>query len=193
MFLHCWGDGKFQLYHVATATYQRLVQGNEDRPMIYHLRGPFFFRKRAAQFDPGAEKFPGTRRESQLSGSTHLGWLLLWQLCLSTRGRRASVTTPTDAGWMTNQQFSVTCETVAVKVEVRRITKVLFFCCFFWVLLVNLSVSDWITFNWINYLCQPFFWYPAPVAEKQRTPLPTTTSLEDTSVAQLIGAQSVGR
>lgn len=94
--------------------------------------GPFFFfRKRAAQFDPGAEKFPGTRRVSQLSGSTHLGWLLLWQLCLSTRGRRASVTTPTDAGWMTNQQFSVTCETVAVRVEVRSITKVLFFCCFF--------------------------------------------------------------
>lgn len=50
--------------------------------------GLFFFRKRAAQFDPGAEKFPGTRRESQLSGSTHLGWLLLWQLCLSTRGRK---------------------------------------------------------------------------------------------------------
>ena len=120
--------------------------------------GLLFFRKRAAQFDPGAEKFPGTRRESQLSGSTHLGWLLLWQLCLSTRGRKGISNhphrcRPNEQVW----QFSVTCETVAVKVEVRSITKVVFFCCFFWVLLVNLSVSDWITFNWINCLCQPFF------------------------------------
>ena len=42
VFLHCWGDGKLQLYHVATATYQRLVQGNEDRPMIYHLPSGLF-------------------------------------------------------------------------------------------------------------------------------------------------------
>lgn len=132
VFLHCWGDGKFQLYHVATATYQRLVQGNEDRPMIYHLPWAFSFSGKEQPNLILARKSSLEQEESRnyLDLPT-LGGCCYGNYVFRPEAERASVTTPTDAGRMNNQQFSVTCETVAVKVEVRSITKVVFFCCFF--------------------------------------------------------------
>ena len=134
MFLHCWGDGKFQLYHVATATYQRLVQGNEDRPMIYHLpSGLFSFSGKEQPNLILARKSSLEQEESRnyLDLPT-LGGCCYGNYVFRPEAERASVTNPhrcrpNEQVW----QFSVTCETVAVKVEVRSITKVVFFCCFF--------------------------------------------------------------